>query len=360
MSRIITLLLLVFSTNSLGAPRPFMSIKPVKISQTDGGSLSYWKPCGYQELGIVVRQFKEKTKVGVLIRSKGIQCLGPATRTLVPLNGLFNKRLLNNLVSYNPRHESFRLRTLTVENTYLYKDRLYSNYRTRCINGFANILKIENRTLKVGVLAGTRKDACPTTSKRIAIQGIGGEGFDKVEKMEQAKNRNFKVKMARIKGSSIKAEQDGSKSFSYLRRCNDAPLGIVQKNGQFAMLVARYSNVECPRGGHRKSWSRYKTRKFTQYLNNKSLLSKKQRRGSFELISPLNIAMNSKGLKLKSAASCGKFAGVVLLEDSPNGKISTLRQRTDRPCKKVPSKVSLTLNGFPKSGGKPESLRLIY
>ena len=361
MKSIICMLLLILNSGLWASPRSFLSIKPVLIEDIAGiTNAAYWKPCGYEEQGLIVQDSRNTRKIGVLLKSNGSECLNPATKEKINLSEVFSEEFLSKAISMNPRRESFRLRRLHVENSYLFKGTLSSNYRTRCLNGIAQIIRPNQSGIEVGVLGIHRKEACSVTSKKISMQGIKKDFHGSVKVMRGDEKRSYQIKMAPIKSDSIVMERDGTKSFSYLRQCYDAPIGIIKRKGRFAMLVARYSQMACPKDGPKRVWSKYYTRQFLHKLDSNTLMKVSNKDLSFELRSPQSISYEDRRLKIQSSPGCGKFAGIVLREELRKEFVSTIHLASDNPCKKPPRRVSLKLAKYSSVGSKPKSLRLLY
>ncbi|MBF0440407.1 MAG: hypothetical protein HQK54_00735 [Oligoflexales bacterium] len=155
--------------------------------------------------------------------------------------------------------------------------------------------------------------------------------------------KEYVLKLVSIEESSIE-NRDGRISFTYGRKCNEAPVGMVTRqkktgkrtNIEIGMVVARFYNLKCPPSGFRNITSHYKSPNYMRFQRNdliNAILLPHD-------ISDLSIAYpgefqeknedNGKIRVAKIYKGCDRNIGIVFSSNPLNEKplIGLLRERT--------------------------------
>lgn len=344
---------------SLGAMTHWV-IEPVKIVRDKNEiTLSYWLDCGSSFEGVIIRPEKGMRKIGILSKRQNKRCLSIPTKHQFSLNQVMSSQGTP-LISFNKLIRK-RMKLIPVDHSILSKrndsHELHLSVSLYCKASIGVVLQAgEDKTLKVGLLAGRRrKDLCHEDMIKARIKGIN-PSFQSSEPYIVRPHLSYQTFIAPIRKGSAKKDSKGFTKFQFLRRCNEAPVGIIKRHSRYAMVVARYSESICPSQVRSKTWTTYRTALFSPESINKG---SKFKEIAVDVVSPVKIKASSKQrLSYQTDLNCNNYQGTIFHELDHDVLVASALAQLQEPCKKPPIRLSLKLSGLDTVDTHWKKLRL--
>lgn len=278
-----------------------LEVLAVRIIEPDEASkryLVYKNPCDSEPFGIYIGTDENDASVrmGVVVQRPHTRCVSIDKTEILDVSHLkFGKK--RRLISYSPSIEPLRYGFFDA-----YRSRLKKNKTTRKgdrkkvkrLAGFENslealywapscgrfmglVLPLDQQSSRVNVLGAIEEvgflDCSSYENKVGTIPDISLEASHNKPSplITQSTNalRRFDTRLTVIKPGSLKVSQDGAGetkkvSFQYLRRCNEAPLGITVQTGKSKILVSMalvsFERSICSDSGYSAMWSTHTTK----------------------------------------------------------------------------------------------------
>jgi hypothetical protein len=165
--------------------------------------------------------------------------------------------------------------------------------------------------------------------------------------------RAYQLRLAEVDAQvSSKQANDTVVKVSYLRKCNEAPVGIVvgashSSELKLGMLVAHYFNIQCDKSVAASSWTTYRMQGLPVPSTSAiSWLEESRGFGKFKVVPPSQYAIakenQSQKLVLDFWTACSEDIGAVYTRDETQRLVvGILQNPTNSPCKNRYKEVSL-------------------
>ncbi len=339
--------------------RTHLSIEPVKIIRSKQKiTLVYWLDCGAEFEGVIIRPEGGGRKIGILSRRTDQRCLSLPQKQEFILSDIM---VIDEtpLTSLNPIYERKGIRWVPLNHRMLrskdtHNDLLLS-FTLFCNNSVGVVLRTGGPdSLKVGLL-GRRSRSCHRDLAHAKLKGVRPH-FQQLELFNTRKPLAYQTYITSIKKGSAYRTKDGRTAFRFLRRCNEAPIGILKRHRHFAIVVARYPQSICPPKTYPKSWTPYRTRLFSPEMINNSLPLSTH---AVEVVSPFRITTpSSQSFSYDTDINCNSYQGTIFREERQTILVASALSRRQEPCKISPIRLSLKLSGLADLDTKWQKLRL--
>lgn len=272
----------------LGSPTAFAAsflltpIESVQL-QSEAPTVSYDLPCGGEAVGALVRTnaSRDTLYIGMVVRVNKISCTALPARVSAELDYVSTKGFAK--VEPMAIGDPVRISPLAVSGLRVSASgaQVEAVFENSCGKLAGTILRRGNAdTVEIGIAEMAGAGASASTAGRKCTAGaitstvpgatIGeGRKFRPYEITPSDIERAFFVRLAEVKAGSLDRHTGGRNgpgqgiSLSFLRKCNEAPVGVVI-DGQttkgslprsidltrvrVGVLVARYYNLVCPEG----------------------------------------------------------------------------------------------------------------
>jgi len=352
------------SSNALSAPK--LKIAPVELLGYVGKDLkiSYELPCGASFYGVVADSTLETLKVGVAFLMKPIRCASMPERHEMVINYLNTTgfKEIRPLKVHQTRIKIVKNRMIDVRTLGPkgQKQVVQMAYEPSCGAPVGTLIQeLDESSLGVARLEKMASQQsltnCPRAQSLKSVKELAIKDGRKLTIIADVKDeiaQSMDIKLVKIKkGSLVRLKRRGVK-LTYLRDCNEAPIGVVLKSGKngsshIGMLVAKYHNRKCQKP---KVWSHYTSKdvyipkKYKVYA-----LGTMPTKNNLKITAPTAFArFGSKkkaqtGLAMDFLDSCNEMIGAVYASNALSRKvhIGLLMNEREISCKKRMTEVSL-------------------
>ena len=278
-----------------------LEILPVRIvesAQSQKKFLAYRNPCGSKPFGIYVGadDAGDKLRIGMVVERPTTRCVGMDQTEVATLSHL-NVDLGMQLESFNPTIEALRYEYAEVYRSRMGDRKQQSSpeagrsqkittrkaqlealyWGPTCGQFMGLVLPTDWESSQVSVVGAFEEvgfQSCEEYENKIrSVPGIsihqGNQQPAPLISQDSDALQRFTSRMTVIKPGSLKSvtSKDGKTtevSFEYMRRCNEAPLGISIETSKrqilLSMVVVSFNSSICGNTARRKMWSTYKTR----------------------------------------------------------------------------------------------------
>ncbi len=378
-SRIIWLLslYLALSTPALFAKSTYgFELEAVRLHFSKDKQIyaSYTVPCGSRFAGFLYRAGQAgELKVAAVAQRDHARCLGLKAFHNVKLPLLSADRFAA-VSSLNPSDEPQVLSALALDNIHSERssrgEGVHAIYTSQCGEALGMLVMNNSQGLSFGVLESSlskdRRATCNRSSKVYSVMGldvspIKNPGFIGTNPERTSAPsytlRRVPVRLLKPRASSTKPSQMHERYFhvSYLRACDEAPIGIVRKERgsvlEISMLVAHFPSMSCGAPEAERTWTSWEEGLF---LNKKQTLKTLARMDTVPLriIRPSSYQVsprNGSKLVVNTFSSCQRDVGLIS-RSSPQGlAVGVLQTATVEPCNSRLKKVSYPLPMDPSS-----------
>lgn len=365
LAHISLLLLLSLTLPSLCFGKSVLQIVPATTMLKNKNTLSiqYRQPCGSTFQGIVVHHTKKRLKIGILSLQKTPTCakIGAIKTYSLPhalvKPGIkiepFTKNFGTFYIKQNSTLDIRRISTKPARSQLL-----QVVHQTSCLGSNYTVLYPAIRgKLGIGSIEAISKKQGKTMCKKaVGVMTLHGLNIQPNVQVYKLKNKTiptqqkYKLRIAPILSASVKESQNHL-IFPFVRKCNEAPVGIVARNPhknssitEIGVLVAHYYNYKCPTQGSKKLISYHKVSK--SILPKRSLIKPMNINKQDLTMTPISkhVGSNKKPGKIKYFGGCRKTIGTVIMQDNyKNTRIGILQHQIPTGCKRAVKEVSLKM-----------------
>lgn len=354
-------LLCVWAPNALAAQK--LKIAEVELTGYVGQDLkiAYDLPCGATFYGVVAKEESSKRlRLGVAYLMGDVRCISLPAREETVLNFI-------NTTGYDSISP---LKTSSVRSRFVQNKMIDVRVVRSKKNPKLQLISEPSCGVDLGTLirqTGSHKlelarlekltarqyrAGCPKTQqikdvKAIRITKNLSVGI--IPKKVRDLDRSFSLHLSQIRDGSVKRLKKRGVALSYLRKCNEAPVGVVMdrkiQNGKpslkVGMLVARYFNMKCKEPD---AWTPYTN---TTVVMGKKIQPTLMKKGSnsFSLVSPTAFSRQGKrrrsGVSIDYIDSCSSLKGVVYTGSKSRSHLGVLTAAHKGSCSKKVAEVSL-------------------
>lgn len=346
------------------------SIKVIKISSLEFAGkdllMQYELPCGAKKLGLLAAPKSHKRlRLGVVIEQQSTLCAA--------MPSIISEKI--DFIAYSGFRELIKMAPETLDSklnlasakelrVFRHRGRLTTQaiFQSDC-SEFAGIVLEKNGSNQVQLsFLETQPKALSTSSAHCSFgQKVKSIDFLKLKNASDVASavthrpnplRSYQLRFAEIKAQkSLKKSDNEIIEISYLRKCNEAPIGIVVGNDttlKLGMLVAQYYNMRCDQSKPASTWATYQMQGLPIPSQAEiSWIPASGGFGKFQVVPPSQYAVSkaeqSRQLILDFWTSCAKDIGAVYARDaSKRLVVGILQHPTNSPCKNSYKEVSLT------------------
>ncbi len=362
----LTTFLMLLAPLAVAKPRAYnlVPIYPVGKEGTDI-KVQFDIPCNASFEGFVVNPLASGTvTVNALLSVKPQGCSAMPRLTTRRLPSIaWNK--FKKIKTLKPNEWMGRpVLTKTLESREVLKKKLKwveVTYQTRCGVPFGFVLDETNAVItQVGFLELIKKsegsDQCDSSLKvaKLPDQGISQRHLAPKSTDTVALEQQYRIRFATIE--RIQSSPRGGVEIVYQRRCNEAPVGVLNQPDRRAtrlgMLVAYYYNLSCPSHGPQQMRDTYAHR-FIHKNPAKPFMAMpaSAETTALELRRPLRFSYmkrsQSQGLAVDSYDRCNGNLGLVIRpSEEGEPRIAVLTEKKASACKSPTKEISLKLEDF--------------
>lgn len=351
---------------SLDAAPYALELQPVRIKADLDGTVkvAYLEPCGADFAGFAYRVDEgHELKVAVVLRRYHARCMGllGMQETTLPLINAANYAAVT---SMNPNQEPLIVKAAPIQNLHFTRNAKqdlkatgHAVYTSQCGDARALLVLPEATGMRFAVLEGsvTRPSACNRTTEVYSLSGLDPAQLDSFQLMQapaQEKSPDYSLRRVPVQLLGADAVEPMTKRYQvyYLRRCNEAPIGLVQNNEnntlQVSMLVAHYPNMACSENVPKKMW--------TAFEPGLTIPGKKVAQGlrqsvqeELTLVRPTSFRWNETktvsgraNLEIFTLSTCNRDLGLVSRPNDAGLAVGILQLQSAEPCNSPLKKVS--------------------
>jgi hypothetical protein len=351
---------------SLDAAPYALELEPVRIQADLDGTVkvAYLEPCGAEFAGFAYRvESGNELKVAVVLRRYHARCMGllGMQETTLPL---INASNYAGITPMNPSEEPLILAASPIQNLHFTRNSKqdlmatgHAVYTSQCGEARALFVMPEATGMRFGILESstTRPSACNRSTQVYSLAGLDTAqlgSFQLMQAPRAEKNPNYTLRRVPVQLLSADAVEPLTKRYQvyYLRRCNEAPIGLVQQNEknklQVSMLVAHYADMPCSDDVPKKIWTAFEpgltvaSPKLAQGL-------RQSPQEDLTLVRPTSFRWNETktvsgraNLEIFTLSTCNRDLGLVSRPNEAGLAVGILQLQSAEPCNSPLKKVS--------------------
>jgi len=376
--------MLELSPKTLFAAPYALELEPVKIQAEFDGTVkvSYFEPCGAEFAGFLFRAAEGgELKVAVVLRRYHARCMGllGMQETILPLIKAQNYAAIT---SIDPNQEPLIIKAAPIQNLHFTQNLSQATgqaiYTSLCGYAIGLYVQPEATGMRFGILEAstTRPEPCNRATKIFTLAGLDSSNlssFNLLQSSEEDRLPQFTLHRVPVQLLSSDAVEPQTSRYQvyYLRRCNEAPIGLVQQNQKntlrVSMLVARYQQRPCSEEGPKKIWTAFEPgltvphKQIAQgiYPDPQEDLAL-VRPTSFRWNEP-SLANGRAKLEVFAFSSCDRDLGLVSRSNDAGLAVGILQMQSAEPCNSPLKKVSFAydLELRPEASREVKPLQLV-
>ncbi len=343
-----------------------LELQPLRIQANFDGvvKVAYLEPCGTEFAGFAYRvESGNELKVAVVIRRYHARCMGilGMQETELPLVNAANYAAVT---SMDPNLEPLIVKAAPIQNLHFTRNFKqdpmatgHAVYTSQCGDARALLVMPEATGMRFGVLesSSSRPGACNRTTEVYTLAGLDTNdlgSFHLMQAPSEEKSPDYILRRVPVQLLSNATVEPMTKRYQvyYLRRCNEAPIGLVQQNEknklQVSMLVAHYPNMPCSDDVPKKIWTAFEpgltvpNTKLAQGL-------RQSPEEDLTLVRPTSFRWNETktaagraNLEIFTHSTCNRDLGMVSRPNEAGLAIGILQLQSAEPCNSPMKKVS--------------------
>lgn len=351
-----------------------LEIQPLRLSLGEDGRVSatFSQACGSSFAGFIYRNGRPgELYVGAVMQRSHARCLGEKAMIQRPLP-LIRSHHFTKLFSLNPSLEPYLVQEVPLQNIHRAEGGiLHGVYTSHCETAIGLMVEENSQGHVFGVLESDslRNTPCTRRTEIFSLQGLDLSDIGRVDikKIEKTPQLSYELRRVPIQLQAENQTKSGLSSYKvrYLRACNEAPIGLVQRASKgstaLSMLVARYPQMACPDQGPRAFWSPWGER-FQTRADHKLLTLREVQVEKLRLVRPISyqIAKQDEGgtLSFKAFRACERDLGWVGRRGGSTLALGILQKVGSASCNSNLKKVTyrMELNADPVAEVKPLQL----
>jgi len=347
---------------------PFaLELQPVRIQANFDGivKVAYLEPCGSEFAGFVYRVDEgDELKVAVVLRRYHARCMGllGMQEAVLPL---INAQNYAAVTSMDPNLEPLIVKAAPIQNLHFTRNKEqgltaangHAVYTSQCGNARGLLVLPEATGTRFGVLESSspKSTACNRTTEVYSLAGLDTTqlgNFHLMQSPAEEKSPDYTLRRVPVQLLTTDAAEPLTKRYQvyYLRRCNEAPIGLVQHNRgnklQVSMLVAHYAEMSCSNDVPKKIWTAFEPGLTVPAKQ----LAYGLRQGSQEdltLVRPTSFrwtdtkpARGRAHLEIFTMSTCNRDLGLVSHSNTAGLAVGILQLQSAEPCNSPLKKVS--------------------
>ncbi|WP_141730910.1 hypothetical protein [Oligoflexus tunisiensis] len=344
-----------------------LELEPVRIQADLDGlvKVAYLEPCGAEFAGFAYRlEEGNELKVAVVLRRYHARCMGLLGMQEVVLP-LINANNYAAITAMDPNLEPLILKAAPIQNLHFTRKTNQNRtvatghavYTSQCGEARGLLVLPEATGMRFGILESgrTRPSACNRSTEVLTLAGLDTSALDSFQLLQTPspeKSPDYILRRVPVQLMTADAVEPLTKRFQvyYLRRCNEAPIGLVQQNNkrnlQVSMLVAHYPDMPCSGEGPKKIWTAFKpgltvpSQKVAQGL-------KQSLQEDLTLVRPTSFRWNETPsatgrahLEIFTLSTCNRDLGLVSRSNDAGLAVGILQLQSSEPCNSPLKKVS--------------------
>lgn len=339
-----------------------VELEPVKLQANALGvvTASYLEPCGTEFAGLLYQEhIGGELQVAVVLRRYHARCMGLKGMQEIRLP-MVNAAHFAGISSIDTNSEPLLSKALGIQNLHFTQNlnqvQTHAVYTSQCGQALGLFIQPEATGLRFNILESTqtKPEDCNRTTQTLTITGLDPAELDTYT-LRQApsntdQNLDYALRRVPLQLLELDAIEPGTKRFQvyYLRRCNEAPIGLIQKNQgkklQLAMLVAHYESRPCQEGIPKKIWTAYE-QALTLDASQRIQLTPAALHEELALVRPTSFRWSQvedqkQHLEVFTFSSCNRDLGIVARPSSSGLALGILQLRSPEPCNSPLKKVS--------------------
>lgn len=354
-------------------------LEPVRLHFTTNHQVyaSYAEPCGSRFAGFLYRPgVKGELQVAAVVERFHARCLGLSGMKEVKLP-LVSALRFGALSSINPTLEPQTVSSVSIQNVHTEQSKkwtgIHAIYTSQCGKPLGLIVREEANGLHFGMLESSPsrevKASCNRSTEVYSLPNLDIALVQSPQFIKEISEktstspyslRRVPVRLQRLRESSSKPSQSHERYFhlSYLRACDEAPVGLVrQQRGrtmEISMLVARFPSMSCEAQSPQKTWTSW-SEKVLLGAGQEFKTVQKASSEDLRIIRPSSYTFG-KGHKIsvKAFSSCNQNLGVISRSSSEGVAIGILQSTRAQPCNSPLKQVKYLLPLDPGKEVRPD------
>lgn len=350
---IIAFFVQLFAASNQGlAAASSTQLNPVRVfaDREDRIHVTYQKDCGTSFAGFILRTSESKELyIGVATERPNARCmeLSGMEEMIVPK---LKASDFAGIVSLNPTTEPSFLKLSPMQNFNQIKDgsenRFEAVYTSQCGTALGLNLFPKSNGYELSVVEGrySKFENCNRSTKIVRYPHIDLSNAPLRALTNFAEDSSPGRYTLHRGATRLFATGDSHKAY-FLRRCNEAPVGLVRsetsKGLEISMLLARYSEMKCPEGAPRMIWTPW-----PEELREKNPIAFAGERKAQQLLikRPNSYELTRDTLSIVTNKSCQNDIGIVSRTTSQGYAVGILHIQTSTPCNSGLKEVTYTYN----------------
>ena len=258
------------AATAFAASNSALELQPVRLHFDAEGHVSaaFVQGCDRRFAGFVYRATPAgELEVGVLIRRAHARCLGLTgmSQQLLPLVRAQDFAAISSL---NPSLEARTVTLTPMQNIHRtrshLRETLHAVYTSLCGTPIGLVIQPQASQLDVGLLESRRlhREPCQRTTAVYSVAGLRLEQLGQTGLIASEKDPlpSYSLRRTPVQLQAL-VTATGTQAFKlrYRRACNEAPIGLVQRDEaghrSVSMLVAHYDTMKCPSHAPQTFWS---------------------------------------------------------------------------------------------------------
>jgi hypothetical protein len=302
-------------------------------------------------------------KVAVVLRRYHARCMGllGMQETVLPLINAANYAAVT---SMDPNQEPLIVKAAPIQNLHFTRNAKqnlmatgHAVYTSQCGNARALLVLPEATGMRFGILEGstTRPGACNRTTEVYSLAGLDTTqlgSFHLMQAPAEEKSPDYTLRRVPVQLLATDAAEPLTRRYQvyYLRRCNEAPIGLVQQNEknrlQVSMLVAHYPNMPCSDSVPKKIWTAFDpgltipARQLAQGLRQSPTEDLTLVRPTSFRWNETKTASGRANLEIFTHSTCNRDLGLVSRPNEAGLAVGILQLQSAEPCNSPLKKVS--------------------
>ncbi|HYX39293.1 MAG TPA: hypothetical protein VE954_39835 [Oligoflexus sp.] len=344
-----------------------LEVQPVRVQADFDGvvKVAYLEPCGAQFAGFVYRvEEGNELKVAVVLRRYHARCMGllGMQETTLPL---IQARNYAAITSMDPNQEPLIVKAAPIQNLHFTRTSVqdlgsasgHAVYTSQCGEARGLLVLPEATGTRFAVLESstTRPSACNRSTAVYTLDGLDTThlaNFHLMQSPAEEKNPDYSLRRVPVQLLATDAVEPLTKRYQvyYLRRCNEAPIGLVQQNHknklQVSMLVAHYPDMACSDDVPKKIWTAFEPG-LTVPVQQLAQGLRQGPREDLTLVRPTSFRWNETktangraNLEIFTMSTCGRDLGLVSRSNAAGLAVGILQLQSAEPCNSPLKKVS--------------------
>jgi hypothetical protein len=368
----IAFIMLALQSNNLNAVTFALELEPVKLQASSDGAVTaaYLEPCGTEFAGFLYQsQEGGELQVAVVLRRYHARCMGLMGMQQIPLP-MVQASSYAAVTSMNVGSAPLMIKPVPVQNLHftqnLSQTQVHAVYTSQCGQALGLFVQPEATGMRFNVLesTATKPDACNRSTQILSIAGLEPSklgSFNLIQNPVNDQTPAYTLRRVPVQLMTMDAAELGTKRLQvfYLRRCNEAPVGLIQQNQgkslHVAMLVAHYETMPCQEEGPKKIWTAYEE-PLTLQAQQKTVALRQSPIEDIALARPTSFRWNqlethSSQLEVFTLSTCNRDLGLVSHPSASGLAIGILQVQSSEPCNSTLKKVSYAYDMELSPGG---------